>query len=69
MNSKLNEFRKIERQLAEMLNAQDNTKEKSFQTKLECLIMEYGLCHEAVIEILEVGSELRGKSNERTNPE
>lgn len=63
MNIKLNEFRKIERQLAEMLNAQDNKKEKSFQIQLETLIMDYGLCHETVIEILEVGSEIRGKND------
>lgn len=65
MNSKLNEFRKIERKLAEMLNAQANQKEKSFHAQLESLITEYDLCHETVIEILEVGSEIRGISNDQ----
>lgn len=36
---------------------------KSFQIHLEMLIMDYGLCHETVIEILEVGSEIRGKND------
>lgn len=59
LNSKLNEFRRIERQIAELLEAQEQLQrdtqfqaDKEFAEKLDALVSEYGYTTRDVISII-----------------